>query len=88
MTVRAEVRSCRQVEQTHLVGASIVDMEWDDRLRLMEWCYVVCSHERLRGHRPAATAPGAADAEPIAFPVDDLLVQPAAVSAELEPAAA
>ena len=20
----------------------------------MEWCYVVCSHERLRGHRPAA----------------------------------
>jgi hypothetical protein len=23
-------------------------------MRLMEWCYVVCSHERLRGHRPAA----------------------------------
>ena len=19
----------------------------------MEWCYVVCNHERLRGHRPA-----------------------------------
>ena len=25
-------------------------------MRLMEWCYVVCSHERLRGHRPATPA--------------------------------
>jgi hypothetical protein len=23
-------------------------------MHLMEWCYVVCSHERLRGRRPAA----------------------------------
>ncbi len=22
----------------------------------MEWCYVVCNHERLRGRRPAALA--------------------------------
>jgi hypothetical protein len=34
-----------------LVGATIVDIDPDSRLRLMEWCYVVCSHERLRGHR-------------------------------------
>jgi hypothetical protein len=26
-------------------------------MRLMEWCYVVCSHERLRGHRPIAPIP-------------------------------
>jgi len=26
-------------------------------MRLMEWCYVVCSHERLRGHRPSAPTP-------------------------------
>ena len=34
----------------------------ESRLRLMEWCYVVCSHERLRGHRPrAAPARGRGD---------------------------
>jgi hypothetical protein len=31
----------------------------------MEWCYVVCSHERLRGHRPAAPA----GREPIVMPL-------------------
>ncbi len=34
----------------------------------MEWCYVVCSHERLRGHRPAAPAP--ASQETIVLPLD------------------
>jgi hypothetical protein len=38
-------------------------------MRLMEWCYVVCSHERLRGHRPAAPAPVAEDAA-IVMPLD------------------
>jgi hypothetical protein len=36
-------------------------------MRLMEWCYVVCSHERLRGHRPAAPAP---ESETIVLPLD------------------
>lgn len=31
----------------------------------MEWCYVVCSHERLRGHRPATPAMR----EPIVMPL-------------------
>jgi hypothetical protein len=25
-------------------------------MALLEWCYVVCSHERLRRHRPAAAS--------------------------------
>jgi hypothetical protein len=35
---------------------------------LMEWCYVVCSHERLRGHRPAAQP---LEVEPIVIPLRD-----------------
>jgi cellulose synthase (UDP-forming) len=65
--VRVEVRSCRRSDDSHLIGASIVAIDPVARLRLMEWCYVVCSHERLRGHRPAA---GGALPEPIVVPVD------------------
>ena len=54
VAVQVEVRSCREVEGRFLVGATIADIDADSRLQLMEWCYVVCSHERLRGHRPAA----------------------------------
>jgi hypothetical protein len=38
-------------------------------MRLMEWCYVVCSHERLRGHRPGELREAI---EPIVVPADDL----------------
>jgi hypothetical protein len=55
VAAQVEVRSCREVENSFLVGATIVDIDPESRLRLMEWCYVVCSHERLRGRRPAAT---------------------------------
>ena len=34
----------------------------------MEWCYVVCSHERLRGRRPAAPLP---ESEAIVIALDD-----------------
>ncbi len=34
----------------------------------MEWCYVVCSHERLRGRRPAAPVP---ETEAIVISLDD-----------------
>jgi hypothetical protein len=39
-------------------------------MHLMEWSYVVCSHERLRGHRPATTPARGADAivVPIGLP--------------------
>ena len=48
-----------------LIGATIVDIDADSRMWLMEWCYVVCSHERLRGHRPSARAAGSrADRHP------------------------
>ena len=57
VTAQVEVRSCREAEGRFLVGATIVEIDPDSRLRLMEWCYVVCSHERLRGHRPAAPLP-------------------------------
>ncbi|HKT83445.1 MAG TPA: glycosyltransferase, partial [Solirubrobacterales bacterium] len=56
VAAQVEVRSCRELEGHHLVGATITEIDATSRMRLMEWCYVVCSHERLRGHRPA-TAP-------------------------------
>jgi hypothetical protein len=59
---QVEVRSCRQVGERFLIGATIADIDPESRMRLMEWCYVVCSHERLRGHRPAAPIP---EVEPI-----------------------
>jgi cellulose synthase (UDP-forming) len=54
VTAQVEVRSCREADGRFLIGATIADIDPDSRLQLMEWCYVVCSHERLRGHRPAA----------------------------------
>jgi cellulose synthase (UDP-forming) len=54
VAAQVEVRSCREAEGRHLVGATITDIDPASRMRLMEWCYVVCNHERLRGHRPAA----------------------------------
>jgi hypothetical protein len=56
VTAQVEVRSCREAEGRWLVGATIVEIDPDSRMRLMEWCYVVCSHERLRGHRPAPSS--------------------------------
>ncbi len=55
VSAQIEVRSVREVEGSFLIGATISEIDPDSRLRLMEWCYVVCSHERLRGHRPAET---------------------------------
>jgi cellulose synthase (UDP-forming) len=69
VAVQVEVRSCREVEGRFLVGATIVEIDSESRLRLMEWCYVVCSHERLRGHRPAA-AP-LPESEAIVVALDD-----------------
>ena len=40
-------------------------------MRLMEWCYVVCSHERLRGRRPAAPLPEVVEGEEIFLPLGD-----------------
>ncbi len=68
VTAQVEIRSCREVEGSFLVGATIVEIDLDARLRLMEWCYVVCSHERLRGHRPATPIP---ETEAIVVSLDD-----------------
>jgi cellulose synthase (UDP-forming) len=57
VAAKVEVRTCREAQGSHLIGATILEIDPDARLRLMEWCYVVCSHERLRGHRPAAPLP-------------------------------
>jgi cellulose synthase (UDP-forming) len=56
IAAQIEVRSCREAEGRHLVGATIADIDPDSRMQLMEWCYVVCSHERLRGRRPSQPA--------------------------------
>lgn len=69
VSAQVEVRSCREADGRFLVGATIAEIDADSRLRLMEWCYVVCSHERLRGHRPAA-AP-LPESEAIVVALDD-----------------
>jgi cellulose synthase (UDP-forming) len=61
-----EVRSCREADGRFLVGATFERIDPASRMWLMEWCYVVCSHERLRGRRPAAPA---ATAAPIVLPL-------------------
>ncbi|MFL5873156.1 MAG: glycosyltransferase [Solirubrobacterales bacterium] len=70
IAAKVEVRTCRQAQTDagFLVGATILEIDPDDRLQLMEWCYVVCSHERLRGRRPAATLP---ESEAIVVALDD-----------------
>lgn len=68
VVAKVEVRSCREVDGKHLIGATIEEIDSDARLRLMEWCYVVCSHERLRGRRPAAPMP---ETEAIVVTLDD-----------------
>jgi cellulose synthase (UDP-forming) len=75
VAAKVEVRTCRESGGRFLIGATIEEIDPDARLRLMEWCYVVCTHERLRGRRPAAPIPeteaivvaldGYRDAEPI-----------------------
>ncbi len=69
VAAQVEIRSVREAEGSFLVGATIVEIDPDSRLRLMEWCYVVCSHERLRGHRPFA--PPLPEAEAIVVSLDD-----------------
>lgn len=66
------VRSCREVEGRSLIGATIEDIDPSSRMLLMEWCYVVCSHEQLRGHRPAV----AKDAEVIVLPLGEPAAAP------------
>ncbi len=75
VTAQVEVRSCRESDGRHLVGATILDIDPNSRMRLMEWCYVVCNHERLRGHRPALPA---GEAESIVLPLPALAPQTAA----------
>ncbi|HEY5053968.1 MAG TPA: glycosyltransferase [Solirubrobacterales bacterium] len=68
VAAQVEVRTCREQDGRFLIGATISDIDPDSRLRLMEWCYVVCNHERLRGHRPLAPLP---ESEAIVVSLDD-----------------
>ena len=76
VAAQVEVRSCREADGRYLIGATITEIDPTSRMHLMEWCYVVCSHERLRGHRPA-TAP-AREADAIVIPIGSLMPQAAA----------
>jgi cellulose synthase (UDP-forming) len=67
VAAQVEVRSCRKADGRWLVGATIEQIDPASRMRLMEWCYVVCNHEQLRGRRPAAPAP---QDETIVMPLD------------------
>jgi hypothetical protein len=66
VAAQVEIRSCREADGRWLVGATIEQIDPASRMRLMEWCYVVCNHEQLRGHRPAAAPAG----ETIVLPLD------------------
>lgn len=68
VAAQVEVRTCREADGRFLIGATILDIDPDSRLQLMEWCYVVCTHERLRGRRPAAPVP---ESEAIVVALDD-----------------
>jgi cellulose synthase (UDP-forming) len=74
--VVTEVRSCRPSTDGFLLGARIVELEPEARVALMEWCYVVCSHQEVRGTRPAERAAPAAELPKPAQP--RLVPQPAA----------
>jgi len=76
VAAQVEVRSVREADGRWLAGATIERIDDASRMRLMEWCYVVCSHERLRGHRPAAPAPVAG--QEIVMPLGEPVPQPAA----------
>jgi cellulose synthase (UDP-forming) len=67
VAAQVEVRSCREADGRWLVGATVEQIDPASRMRLMEWCYVVCNHEQLRGHRPAAKGAGG---ETIVMPLD------------------
>jgi hypothetical protein len=69
VSAQVEVRSCREAEGRYLVGATIHEIEPAARMQLMEWCYVVCNHEQLRGHRPDRPAP-VHEFEPIVVTLD------------------
>jgi cellulose synthase (UDP-forming) len=83
VAARVEVRSCREVDGRFLVGATIAEIDPESRLQLMEWCYVVCSHERLRGGRPGTPIPAS---EAIVVSLDDYRATPAVSAAEPLPA--
>jgi len=68
VAAQVEVRSVRESEGRWLVGATIADIDPAARMWLMEWCYVVCSHERLRGRRPAGAPPVAEPAIVLPLP--------------------
>jgi cellulose synthase (UDP-forming) len=76
VATKVEIRTCREADGRFLIGATILEIDPDARMRLMEWCYVVCTHERLRGHRPAAPLP---ESEAIVISLDDHRRDPIAV---------
>jgi cellulose synthase (UDP-forming) len=76
--VVVEVRSCRPGAEGFVLGTRIAELEPAARVALMEWCYVVCSHQEVRGTRPGARPADTAVPQP-------LVPQPAA---SLEPLAA
>ncbi len=84
VAAQVEVRSSREDDGRFLIGATIAAIDPTSRLRLMEWCYVVCSHERLRGHRPAV-AP-LSESEAIVVSLDDYREAPAIALPAMEQA--
>lgn len=82
--VGAEVRSCRPSEDGYVLGTRIVELEPQARMALMEWCYVVCSHQEVRGMRPGTRREAAPVAVPAGLPAASLQLVPQP-AARIEP---
>lgn len=82
--VVAEVRSCRASGTEWVLGTRIVELEPAARVALMEWCYVVCSHQEVRGTRPGTHRDATGEPEALPSAPAPLVPQPAA---SLEPVA-
>ena len=77
-TSSTEVRSCRPGADGFVLGTRIVELEPAARVALMEWCYVVCSHQEVRGTRPGVRRSEPADGMPGSPAAPVLVPQPAA----------
>jgi hypothetical protein len=80
--VVAEVCSCRPSGDGFVLGTRIVELEPAARMALMEWCYVVCSHQEVRGTRPGAQRADPVERRAPVAASQQLVPQPAAI---LEP---
>jgi hypothetical protein len=71
----ATLAGCRALTYSHTTYLLDTEIDPASHVRLMEWCYVVCSHCRLRGRQPAELIP---EADSIVVPLPAPIARAAA----------